>query len=266
MSTIVSRSRRVRLSTMQQRLALGALGIFTVLALWELAVRAGVVDPLLSSSPTAVARTLWTEIRTPYLWEDIWVSFQEWILGFGAAAVVGVVLGLVAGWFRVIRYIAEPWLTVLYATPHLALVPIFVVWFGLGIGFKVWVGFLGAVFVITLNAMAGAHATEARLLAVADVYGASRLKTFVTIVLPGSVPYIMTGLRQGSGLALVGVIFAEFLSSNQGVGFYISLAGQSLNTDQVMVGILLLSAFGVVQGEAFRYLENRFQRWRDADE
>jgi ABC-type nitrate/sulfonate/bicarbonate transport system permease component len=261
----VSAPRLRPLSTMQQRIALGVLGVVTVLALWELAVRAGLVDPLLSSSPSAVAKTLATEMRQRALWENVWVSFQEWAIGFGGAAVIGVLLGLFAGWFRVVRYIAEPWLTVLYAMPHLALVPIFVVWFGLGIGFKAWVGFLGAVFVITLNAMAGAHATEARLLAVGQVYRASRTKIFRTIVLPGSVPYIMTGLRQGSGLALVGVIFAEFLSSNQGVGFYISVAGQNLNTDQVMAGIVLLSAFGVAQGEVFRLLESRFQRWRGAD-
>lgn len=257
-----SGGRRPRLSTRQQRLVLGFLGIFWVLVVWELLVRAGAIDPLLTSSPVEVVRTFVTEAQHGELWKNLLVSFEEWALGFVLAAAVGIALGLLAGWYRSVREVVEPWMLILYATPHLALVPIFVVWFGLGIRFKVWVGFLGAIFVITLNTMAGARSTEASYLAVAQVYGAGRLKTFLTVVLPGSVPYIMTGLRQGAGLALVGVIFAEFLSANHGIGFYVSVAGQNVNTAEVMVGIVMLAAWGVALGELMGLLESRFQVWR----
>jgi NitT/TauT family transport system permease protein len=88
------------------------------------------------------------------------------------------------------------------------------------------------------------------------------LKIFTTVVLPSSVPYIMTGLRQGSGRAIIGVVAAEFISANQGLGFFITVSGQTIDTPSVMTGILFLAAFGVLTGELFRLLENRFEVWR----
>jgi ABC-type nitrate/sulfonate/bicarbonate transport system permease component len=149
-----------------------------------------------------------------------------------------------------------------YAAPDLAFVPIFILWFGLGFIFKVWVVFLGVIIYVALNTIAGVHATEDRFLAVARTYGASRLMTFRSIVLPGSVPYIMTGLRIASGRAIVGVIGAEFISSNEGIGFLISISGTTLQTSRVFVGIILLAAFGVLLNEVLGRIEKRFDAWR----
>jgi NitT/TauT family transport system permease protein len=249
----------------RQRLFYGVLGILAVLVPWELLARSGAVDTVLISSPTAVAQTLADLFEEGTIWTHLWVSFQEWGLGFAMAAVAGIIIGVAAGWFRWVRYIADPWLNVLYAMPELALIPIFVLWFGIGLEFKVWLAFLSAVVVVALNTMAGVHGTEARYLAVSTTYGASRMRVFRTVVLPGSVPYIMTGLRQASGRALVGIIAAEFLSANQGVGYFISLSGQTIQTPQVMAGIVLLAAFGIVTGELFRIIEARFDVWRRTD-
>ena len=233
-----------------------------VLIPWELLVRLGLVKAVLISSPTAVIGTLVREIQRGSLWDDIAATLLVWVLGYSIASTAGILLGLVAGWYRRARYVAQPWLQVLYAAPDLAFVPIFILWFGLGLVFKVWVVFLGVIFFVTLNTMAGVQATEGRFLAVAKTYGASRVQTFKTIVLPGSVPYIMTGLRQASGRAIVGVVGAEFISSNQGLGFVISVSGQTLNTSRVMVGILLLASFGIVTGEILGRIERRFEVWR----
>ena len=264
-STLISRVRKTtsrRGSLRRQRLFYGVLGILAVLVPWELLVRLGVVDRVLISSPTAVVQTLIELFEEGEIWHELWVSFQEWSIGFFMAAIVGIVIGLVAGWFKWVRYIAEPWLNVLYAVPELALIPIFILWFGIGLEFKVWLAFLSAIFVIAINTMAGVHGTEMKYLAVAATYGAGRMRVFRTVVLPGSVPFIMTGLRQGSGRALVGVIGAEFLSANQGIGFFIALSGQTINTPQVMAGIVILGAFGIVTGEFFRIVEQRFDVWR----
>lgn len=254
-----------RASLRRERVFYGVLGILVVLVPWELLVRLGLVDSVLISSPSEVIQTLFELFQEGTIYTAMWVSFQEWFLGFTLAAVVGIIIGIVAGWFNVVRYIAEPWLNVLYAVPELALIPIFIIWFGIGLEFKVWLAFLAALFVIAINTMAGVHGTETRYLAVATTYGAGRMRMFRTVVLPGSVPYIMTGLRQGSGRALVGIIGAEFLSANQGIGFFISLSGQTINTPQVMAGIVILAAFGIVTGEFFRIIEQRFDVWRRQD-
>jgi ABC-type nitrate/sulfonate/bicarbonate transport system permease component len=261
-SSRVRKAGRKRGSVRRQRLFYGSLGIIAVLVPWELLVRSGAVDPVLIGSPVEVARTLVDLFKEGTIWTDLWVSFKEWSLGFVMASVAGIIIGGVAGWFRWVRYIAEPWLNVLYAIPELALIPIFILWFGIGLEFKVWLAFLSAIFVVAINTMAGVHSTEAKYLAVSTTYGASRMRVFRTVVLPGSVPYIITGLRQASGRALVGIIGAEFLSANQGIGFFISLSGQTINTNQVMAGVILLAAFGILTGEFFRLIEQRFDVWR----
>ena len=233
-----------------------------VLVPWEVASRVGLVRTVLISSPTAVAGRLVTDLVGGTIWDDIGASFIVWILGFSIASVTGILLGLVTGWYRRASYVAVPWLQVLYGAPELAFVPIFILWFGLGLTFKVFVVFLGVIFYITLNTIAGVHATEGRYLAVARTYGASRRKMFLSIVLPGSVPYIMTGLRLASGRAVVGVVGAEFVSANQGLGFVIALSGQTLQTSPVFVGIILLASFGIVVGEILGRFERRFEVWR----
>jgi NitT/TauT family transport system permease protein len=245
-----------------RRLVLGILGLLTVLVPWEILARLKVLRSALTSSPTAVAQTFVTEFQRGSMWNDVSATLSVWVAGFIAAAVVGIFIGLVAGWFRHVSYVANPWLNVLYAAPELAFVPIFILWFGIGFGFKVFIVFLAALFFIAINTMAGVHATEQRFLEVAQTFGANRLKVFTSIVLPGSVPYIMTGLRQGAGRAVVGVVAAEFISSNQGIGFLIMVSGQTVQTSRVFVGIVLLAAFGIFTGEVLGRIEHRFDVWR----
>lgn len=245
-----------------QRLVLGIVGILIVLVPWELVVRLGLVKAILISSPTAVAAQFVTEFGRGRIWGDIWASLRVWLVGYLVASVCGIVLGLAAGWYRRVGLIAVPWLNGVYAAPDLAFVPIFILWFGLGFVFKVWVVFLGVIIYVALNTIAGVHATEERFLAVARTYGAGRLMTFRSIVLPGSVPYIMTGLRVASGRAIVGVLGAEFISANEGLGFIISIAGSTLQTSRVFVGIILLAAFGVILNEILGRVEHRFDAWR----
>jgi len=245
-----------------QRLLLGIVGLLLVLVPWELLARFGMVKSVLIGSPTAVVRTFVNEIQLGTLWGDVTATLQVWVVGFTIAAVSGILIGLLAGWFKRASYVANPWLNVLYAAPDLAFVPIFILWFGIGFTFKVWIVFLAAIFFIAINTMAGVHATEERFLAVAKTYGASRLTIFRTIVLPGSVPYIMTGLRQGASRAIVGVVAAEFISSNQGIGYLITVSGQTLNTPRLMVGIVMLAAFGILTSEILSRIEQRFDVWR----
>jgi len=245
-----------------QRLVLGVAGILMILIPWELVVRLGMVKEILIGSPSAVAEAFVTEFQRDDIWRHIWASLRVWLVGFGLASVAGIFLGLVAGWSRRAGLITVPWLNVAYAAPDLAFIPIFILWFGLGFTFKVFVVFIGVIIYVTLNTIAGVHATEERYLAVARTYGAGRIQMFRSIILPGALPYIMTGLRIASGRAVVGVIGAEFVSANEGLGFLITISGTTFQTARVFVGIILIAGFGVLLNEILGRVEQRFDVWR----
>lgn len=245
-----------------QRLVLGVAGILMILVPWELVVRVGLVKEILIGSPTAVAEAFVTEFQRGDIWRHIWASLRVWLVGFGLASVAGIFLGLAAGWSRRAGLITVPWLNVAYAAPDLAFVPIFILWFGLGFTFKVFVVFIGVIIYVTLNTIAGVQATEERYLAVARTYGAGQIMMFRSIILPGAVPYIMTGLRIASGRAIVGVIGAEFVSANEGLGFLITISGTTLQTARVFVGIIIIAGFGVLLNEILGRIERRFDAWR----
>lgn len=245
-----------------ERLLLGLVGFLVVLVVWELVVQMGWLRAVFISSPSRIWRAAALELQVGRIWGDIGASMLVYVLGFTAAAVVGIAVGLVAGWFKHANYVVDPWLSALYATPDIALAPLIILVLGIGIPSKVFVVFLTAVFVVAVNTLVGVQSTDARMFDVARSFGASRGRIFRTVVLPSTIPFIMTGLRLASGRALVGVVLAELIAANQGIGFMISLAGTTLNTARMMVGVLLLGIFGVLIGEVMRRIEARFDAWR----
>lgn len=245
-----------------ERLLLGLAGFVSISALWEFAVEVGWLKPIFMSSPSRIWKAALVELEQGRIWGDIGVSLLEFALGFLIAGVVGVLIGLVAGWYRRANYMIDPWLSALYATPDVALVPLIILVLGIGIESKVFVVFLTSLFSVAINTLVGVQSTEARFLDVARSFGASQLRLFRTVVLPGSVPFILTGLRLASGRALVGVVIAELIASNQGIGFMITVAGATLNTGRLMLGVVLLGTFGVLMGEVMRRVEMKFEAWR----
>lgn len=245
-----------------ERLVLGLVGFISVLVLWEAVVRLGYLKQTFISSPTRIYEAALLEVRQGRIWGDIGVSLLEFSLGFLCAAVLGVLIGLAAGWFKRVNYVVDPWLAALYATPDVALIPLIILWLGIGLWSKVFVVFLTSLFAVAINTLIGVQSTEARFLDVAGSFGASRFTVFRSVVLPSTIPFIMTGLRLASGRALVGVVLAELIAANQGIGFVISVAGSTLNTGRLMLGVVLLGLFGVVLGEVMRRVERRFDIWR----
>jgi ABC-type nitrate/sulfonate/bicarbonate transport system permease component len=245
-----------------ERLILGLAGFVTVLLVWELVVNLGWLRAVFISSPSRIWRATLLEVQVGRIWGDIGASLLVYVLGFGAAAAVGITIGLVAGWFKHANYIVDPWLSALYATPDIALAPLIILVLGIGVASKVFVVFLTAVFVVAVNTLVGVRSTDARMFEVARSFGAGRGRIFRTVVLPSTIPFIMTGLRLASGRALVGVVLAELIAANQGIGFLISISGTTLNTARMMIGVLLLGIFGVLIGEVMRRIEARFDVWR----
>jgi ABC-type nitrate/sulfonate/bicarbonate transport system permease component len=268
-SRTATRSSHPRLPAMgrwrpSERLVFGVLGFVVVLGLWELAASLRLVRLAVLSSPTRIFDAAMTDIASGVIWPHIQASAIEYVLGFAAALLIGVPIGLAIGLFRRLNYLLDPWLSAIYSTPTVALVPLIIIILGIGLQAKVFVVFLEAIFVVVVSTMAGVHAADAQFHDIAHSFGASGWMRFRTVVLPASVPYILTGARLGTGRALVGVVIAEFLASNGGIGFYISLNGSLLQTARVYFGIILLGVLGVLLGEAVRVIERRYERWRPA--
>jgi NitT/TauT family transport system permease protein len=216
----------------------------------------------LMSRPSAIAVTAYQEFAGGTIWGNLEATLSVWLVGFLIASAIGIAIGLLSGVFRYVRYITDPLLNATNVAPDLAFVPLLILWFGIGFRFRlVLVLFIG-VFYVAINTLAGVKNTEGRWLRVAQSFGASRMRTFRTVLIPGSMPYIMTGIRQAGSRCLIGAVASEFIAGNKGIGFMISLAGSFLETSTVMFGILLLAVLGVLLSEIIGFLEHRFDAWR----
>ncbi len=247
-----------------ERALLGTLSVVVALAAWEAAGRLRLVDPLFISAPSRIVAAGIELFASGGLWNDLRVSGIEFLAGFALSVLVGIPLGLVMGWYRRVAYVLDPFVNAFYATPRVALLPLVVIWVGIGIWSKIAIVFLGAVFPVLLSTYSGVRTTDARLLRAARSFGADDLQIFRTLILPGSVPFIVTGLRLGVGRALIGVVVGELYAATAGIGFLISVAGNSFQTDKVFVGVLLIALVGIVSMELLGRLERRFERWRPA--
>jgi NitT/TauT family transport system permease protein len=245
-----------------ERRAVGAGALLSFLLAWEIFGRSGLVDPLFISSPTRVAQAGITILLEPEFWNDLRVSGTEFVLGYGLAVLIGILLGLAVGLSKRLNYLLAPFVDTLNAVPRVTLLPLIIIWFGIGIWSKVAVVFLGAVIPILINTQSGVKTSEARFVRVARSFSASRFKIFSSIVLPGTVPFIFTGLKYGAGRALLGVVVGELYASTAGVGHVIADAGNTLQSDMVFFGVLIFMATGLIVVGLLDRLERRFERWR----
>jgi NitT/TauT family transport system permease protein len=191
-------------------------------------------------------------------------SLEGFALGFVIAAVVGIALGVLMAVNRVVFDFLDPWMSALYSTPLIALAPLYIVTFGIGMTARVAVVITLAVFPVMLNTTAGIRTTDPNLVETARSYGASRWQIFRKVLLPWSVPFIVTGLRLAVGRGLMGVVVAEFFGSTDGLGHAVFIASQNFETAQVWLGVFVLAAMGVVFIRIMYYIEKRIAPWRSA--
>jgi NitT/TauT family transport system permease protein len=245
-----------------ERLVIGTATLVAVLVVWELTARTGVVNPLFISSPSLVAQAGYRLFAEGEIWNDLRVSAMEFLAGYLMAAAVAIPLGLAVGWYKRLSYILSPFIDTLNAVPRVTLLPLIVIWCGIGLWSKIVVVFLGAVIPMLINTMSGVRTNEERFLRVARSFGASQFRIFATIVLPGTVPFIFTGLKYAAGRALLGVVVGELYAATAGIGFLIAVSGNAFQTDKVFAGILIVTFTGLVTVEALNRLERRFEAWR----
>lgn len=248
-----------------ERLILGLIGIVTFLALWEAGSRAGAIDRAFFGRPTGIVEAGIREVQNPRFWADFRASVSEFGIGYVLALVLGIPLGLAAGWFRRLQYALDPWLNFFNSLPRIALLPILVILFGVsGPGAKIAVVFLGAFFSIVIPTVQGVRTVDRRFLDVARSFRASQNRIFRSVVVPATVPFIITGMRLGVARALIGVVTAELYTQTEGIGVIIRRATELRQGDRALFGVLIFTISGIVGVELIRRLEGRYQKWRPA--
>lgn len=244
---------------------IGALSLLTGIALWQLAYD-GLAQTVyfhaysinhFFASPWQVIQTFGELYRNGELVRNCYFSFLEFVYGFLLAIAVGVPFGFIMATHKKIDNYLDPWVSCIYATPRVALAPIIVVWFGLGIFPASLVVFLGAVFPILLNTYTGIKSVRQNLVDVVRAFGGSRLQIFFKVMIPDATPAIIAGMKLAVGRAVIGVVVAELFGAEAGLGFMVYFYSQRFMPGPVFVGIVVLVVFGIL---AFLVLE-RLQRW-----
>jgi ABC-type nitrate/sulfonate/bicarbonate transport system permease component len=233
-----------------------------VLALWEIGADTGKLDTFFFSSPSRIVVAGYNEVQLPRFWNDVFISSQEFVIGYVIAVVLAVPFGLVTGWFRTLHDLFDPWLSGFNSTPRLALLPLVVLWVGLGIASKIVIVILGVFFPVAVNTFHGVRTVDAHLMEVSTAFGASTWRRVWTVVLPSVLPFALVGMRIGVGRAVGGVIVAEFFTSNAGLGNFIFRAGQQLQTDKLLFGALFITILALGVFTLASRLERRFRAWR----
>ncbi len=258
---------------------LGAFSIIAVLLIWQ-GLSTGVfadwlspilgdsvasklwIKPIFISSPTRVIAKTGEMMASGELWEHLSSSGISFILGSFIAIIVGIPLGLAIGWYRRLRYAVEPFLLAYNATPQVVFIPLMIIWAGTGMATRVLIIATVTFVPLTMNAWAAVKTADPRLLKVAKSFCSSDYQRFRDIILPTSIPFLLSGLRLAIGRAMVGVVVGEIYAATSGVGYLINVAGSSFQTDSVFVGIAMIALFGLLLTAMINSIEKRYARWR----
>ena len=247
----------------QEKKILGTAAVILFLTVWELVGNVfGMINPMFMSAPSLIWKAAVQLFASGEIWNDLYVSGVEFGWGYFLSVVVGVPFGIATGWYKKMSYIFDPFINAMNATPRVALLPLVIIWLGIGILSKVGIIFLGAVFPILINSRDGVKTTPYNLLTAARSFGATEWQIFKSVVLPSTLPFILTGLRLGVGRALIGVMVGELYAATAGIGFMITVAGATFQTDKVFVGVLVFAITGMISMELLTKLEGRFDKWR----
>ncbi len=255
--------RRHRWSLYDHPNLIRAASILFFLVVWEIYGRE--TDPILFTYPTAVVEAFFKLLASGELLRQAAVSLGALAAGFGLSLILGVGLGLAMGRSRLAEAIFEPHVNALYATPQVALTPLFMMWFGLGFAVKVAVVFLFAFFPILINTASGAKNVSASIVEVGRAYQASRRQIMFKIVFPAALPFIMAGVRIAVGRGLVGMIVAELFTAITGLGAMLSLYGNIFETAKMFVVIIVLAGLGIGLIHATQMLERKMARWKESE-
>jgi NitT/TauT family transport system permease protein len=257
--TLADRAREVLASPNAIRTA--SVAVFFVI--WEYYGRR--MDPIFMAPPSAIFEAAIELTRSGALRKALVQTLWPFSVGMALTVIVGILLGIVIAQWRTLEYILDPFINALYAIPRIALVPLIILWAGLEFVGKVSILVSVAIFPITVNTYAGIRDVRGSMLEIGRAYGATEWQIFWKIVLPAAVPFIMAGIRLAVGLAIIGIIVAEFFTAISGLGGMIVEYANVFATAKLFVPIIVIALVGVVLTELVMWLERRMSRWRQLE-
>lgn len=252
-----SRTRPSRLSWLRRWVS-----PLVILVAWQLLSGAGAIPEQKMASPLQVLGTARDLVADGTLGRETLVSVQRVVIGFAIGALIGLVLAVVAGLNRIGEDAVDPPMQMLRTLPHFGLIPLFIVWMGIGEAPKVALIALGVAFPLYLNTYAGIRSIDRKFLEAARTLHLNRRERLRHVVVPGAVPQALVGLRQSLGVAWLSLIVAETISASSGLGYMINHAREFLQTDVIVVGLAVYSLLGLLTDSVVRFLERRALRWR----
>jgi len=220
-----------------------------------------VANALFLAAPSQIVDAIYQLTLTGELGRHIYISSIEFVIGYVIAAVIGIALGFGMASNARFKQAMQPWISGFYATPTIALAPLFILWLGIGIWSKVLVVIFLVLFPVTINTEAGLRTTSERLIEMLKSFGASRSQIFFKVSLPSALPFILAGLKLGIGRGLIGVVVAELFGSRAGLGRLISQSADAFNMPELFAGVIVLAVAGIAMTAGFGWLEKRLVPW-----
>jgi sulfonate transport system permease protein len=235
-----------------------------ILMAWQAGSMLGLVHASILPAPTDVAAALWRAARSGELWTDIEISAWRAFVGLAIGGGIGFLLGMLNGLSSVSETLTDSTLQMVRNIPHLALIPLVILWFGIGEEAKIFLVALGVFFPIYVNTQHGVRSVDPHLLEMGRAYGMSNRALFLRVVLPGALPSIFVGLRYGLGIMWLTLIVAETISASSGIGFMAMNAREFMMVDVVVLSILIYAALGKLADSFVRLLERACLAWNPA--
>lgn len=251
----------------RQRAILGMASVLGFVAVWEIVLTFVIpLNPFFFTKPSLIAVAFKEQVIFGGLWGDLAVSSRAFVWGFSFAVILGIPIGAVMGWRRRAEYTLDPFFTALYASPLVALAPLIIVVFGVGLLAKVVLVFVLSIFPFIFNTFAGVRSTDRLLVNVVRSFGGKEKDLYFKVIFPSTLPYIVAGARIAIGRGLVGIIVGEFYAASEGIGFAISRFGDTYRLPEMFAGILVLMIAAVALTEGMRKLETVMAPWRKTQE
>lgn len=235
-----------------------------IIVIWQFASQTGWLSTRILPSPEGVVEAFWNLSASGELWHHLAISSWRALIGFSIGGAIGLTLGLISGLSRWGERLLDTSIQMLRNVPHLALIPLVILWFGIDESAKIFLVALGTLFPIYINTWHGIRNIDQGLLEMARSYGLSGFSLFAQVILPGALPSIMVGVRFALGLMWLTLIVAETISANAGIGYLAMNAREFLQTDVVVVAIILYALLGKLADVSAQRLERLWLRWHPA--
>ena len=241
--------------------AMRLLLLLLILGLWE-GISGPIVDPFWLSRPSEIGVDLWKSLLSGELLSDLFITFKATAIGYVIGAVAGLSLGLLLAQSETAALVMKPFILAVYGIPRIALAPIFILWFGIGLTSKVMMAAMMTFMLVFFNTFEGVRAADLELRSAARVLGANRFQLFWFVTMPNASPWILAGLRIAIPQALVAAVVAEFIASTGGLGYRIMETTSTLHTPGTMGSIIVLMTVVLVLNTALDWGEDRVLIWR----